>query len=184
MVNQLSWPIHSGKDSWVQLIYHDPSDQGSLFLIRIIPKERNLSLSWILLHGTNIRWINGVSLSYEEDKQMDCKSKQVVFLFGRETYLPIKSKIAFFQKSTFRAPVYQPSSSVFNVHPANLVMNFGPQFGLKISREGVAELLSWVGGGGGAGHPSPSPGSATVIPRCLLPLQILRVKVAPKRAIG
>ena len=31
------------KDSSVHLIYHDPSDLGSLILIRIIPKERTLS---------------------------------------------------------------------------------------------------------------------------------------------
>ena len=89
------------KDSWVHLIYHDPSDHGSLIRIRIIPKERNLRLPWILLHGTNKWWINGLSLSYKEDKQMDCISKQVVFLFARETYLPIKLKLDSFKKVHF-----------------------------------------------------------------------------------
>ena len=32
------------KDSSIHLIYHDPSDLGSLILIRIIPKERTLSV--------------------------------------------------------------------------------------------------------------------------------------------
>ena len=32
------------KDSSVHLIYHDPSDLGSLILIRIISEERTLSI--------------------------------------------------------------------------------------------------------------------------------------------
>ena len=42
------------KDLSVHLIYHDPSDLGSLILIRIIPKERTLRLSWIPSHGATM----------------------------------------------------------------------------------------------------------------------------------
>ena len=37
-------------DSSVYFIYHDPSDLGSLILIRIIPKERTLSLAIGRIH--------------------------------------------------------------------------------------------------------------------------------------
>ena len=37
-------------DSLVHLIYHDPSDLGSLILIRIIPKEHNLKKVLIVAH--------------------------------------------------------------------------------------------------------------------------------------
>ena len=100
MVNQLSWPIHFGQGfmgsvnlPWLA------SDHGSLILI--ISKERTLRLSWIPLHGANIWWINGLSLRYKEDKQMDCISNQVVFFFARETYLPIKLKLDSFKKVHF-----------------------------------------------------------------------------------
>ena len=35
------------KDSSVHLIYHDPSDLGSLILIRIIPKERTFGFHYV-----------------------------------------------------------------------------------------------------------------------------------------
>ena len=66
------------------------------------------------------------------------------------------------------------------------MMNFGPQFGLKISGEGRGELLSWVVGGGGRGPPELLPW----IRHCESPvvyshLRFWRLKVkAPKRAIG
>ena len=80
---------------------------------------------------------------------MDCILKQVVFKFARETYLPIKLKLDSFKKSTIWVPVHQASSSaIFNVHPSHLMMNFGPQFGLKISGEGGGASSSpgWWGG--------------------------------------
>ena len=40
--------IHSGQGSSVHLIYHDPSDLGSLILMRIILKERTPRQFWIL----------------------------------------------------------------------------------------------------------------------------------------
>ena len=44
MVDQMNRGIHSGQGfiGSLILIYHDPSDLGSLILIRIIPKERTL----------------------------------------------------------------------------------------------------------------------------------------------
>ena len=155
MVNQLSWPIHFGQGfmgsvnlPWLA------SDHGSLILI--ISKERTLRLSWILLHGTNIWWINGLSLRYKEDKQMDCISNQVVFFFCSGNISTNKVKIALFQKSTFRVPVHQSSSSIFNVHPSHLMMNFGPHFGLKICGKG-GERAPPLGGWGGGGPPEPLP---------------------------
>ena len=45
MVDQIKWTDESLSrvDSSVHLIYHDPSDLGSLILIRIIPKERTVT---------------------------------------------------------------------------------------------------------------------------------------------
>ena len=42
------------KDSLVRLIYHDPSDVGSLILIQIIPKECTLSLASFQEFGEGI----------------------------------------------------------------------------------------------------------------------------------
>ena len=37
-------PLWTRNDSSIHLFYHDPSDLGSLILIRIIPKERTQNL--------------------------------------------------------------------------------------------------------------------------------------------
>ena len=42
MVDQVNDESTLDKDSSVHLIYHDPSDLGSLILMRIMPKERTL----------------------------------------------------------------------------------------------------------------------------------------------
>ena len=46
VVYQMNRESTLDKDSSVHLIYHDPSDLGSLILIRIIPKERTHNLQY------------------------------------------------------------------------------------------------------------------------------------------
>ena len=64
---------------------------------------------------------------------MDCISNQVVFFFCSGSISTNKVKIAFFQKSTFRVPVHQSSSSIFNVHPSHLIS----ELNFQITKVGV-----------------------------------------------
>ena len=50
MVHQRTAEPHPDKDSSVRLIHNDPSDRGSLILIRTIPKELRSSTSILIIH--------------------------------------------------------------------------------------------------------------------------------------
>ena len=76
-------------DSSFQLIYHDPSDFGSLILIRIISKERSPTLSWItdsrlrcLISAMTLNEIQGLFPRGGGDSHMKVAGMLVVSLRG------------------------------------------------------------------------------------------------------